>query len=304
VFLQLGNKKALVRLPNIFTDDYHAVDTRVVRDYEIVNNDFLAELAAELAEATGWTFEGCGTLRHNELSFIQLRMDDNYLAGAREYERHTVRFMYGDDKAASSGFAGINYTRIECMNTFMVAISENGILRVRHDIDPATRWKLINAQAAEVVNTLKEQNRMLDLFYYRAVDTSMVQEFIERTFPLPQKPNAVEEMEQAQELQASGRAAGIDLAALFARGQRAQQRFNSEIDLIRRRRNELEEAYARHNARYLDSSYTLYALFQAITYITNHGKSYRGDAMTGILFGGKRAQDIKRGYEVLVEMLG
>jgi hypothetical protein len=304
VFLPFGNKQALARLPNVFTDQWHFVDTRIVRDYEIINNDFLIELAKELAQETGWTFEGCGTLRRNELSFIQLRIGEEYLAGGRMDERHTIRFMYGDDKSQNSGFAGINYTRIQCMNTFMVAVNEDSILRVSHRDDPETRWRLVNAQAVEVVKAVEEQNKMLDLFYFHPVSSADVVTFIEQVFPLPGKPRAVVEMEQAQELVARGLGDGIDISALILRGERAQQRHTTESALLVRRRNEFEAAYAKHNARYIDSAHTLYALFQALTWMTNHGENYRGDAKTGILFGGKRAQDIDRGYDVLVEMLG
>jgi hypothetical protein len=189
------------------------------------------------------------------------------------------------------------------MNTFLAAISENSILRVSHRDDPHTRWKLINAQAIEVIEVLKEQNRMLDLFYYKPVSAWDTQEFLESTFPLPPKPSIVLELEQIGELEASGLAEGIDVSTLIVRGERAKQRHATDMDLVLRRRNEVEAAYANHNARYTDSAQTLYALFQALTYVTNHGTTYRGDALTGILFGGKRAQDINRGYDVLLEML-
>lgn len=305
-FVPFGNKQALTRLPNVFTDQYHVLDTRVVRDYEVVNNEFYMQLAKELGEATGWTFEGCGTLRHNEITFIQLRIQQEYLAGGRQNERHTIRFMYGDDKSQGSGFAGLNYTRIQCMNTFMVAIGEGSILRVSHRDDPHTIWKLLNAQAMEVLEAVTEQNRMLDLFFFRPVSSAEVAAFVENTFPMPVKPRAVYEMEQAQELVGGGLADGVDISGLILRGERALQRHSSEVALIARRRNELETAYDNYNRNSYnaDSANTLYALFQALTWMTNHGDTYRGEAMTGILFNGKRAQDIKRGYDFLVEMLG
>lgn len=302
-FIPFGNKKALTRLPNAFSSQYHVVDTRVVRDYEVINNDFLVELAVELAEATGWTFEGCGTLRHNEISFIQLRLTEDYRAAGRSDERHTVRFLYGDDKSGNSGFAGLNYTRVQCMNTFLVAILENSIMKVSHRDDPELRWKLLNAQAAEVIKALEEQNKMLDLFYFSPVDQVMVQEFIERTYPLPSKPSIVSEMEQAEELVSQGLAADINLGRLYAKGELALRRHRSEVDLILRRRNALEDAYTGHNENYPDSAHTLYALFQALTYITNHSDTYRGDVMTGLLFNGKRGQDVNKGYAVLLDML-
>lgn len=304
MFVPFGNKQALTRLPNVFSDGYHVVDTRVVRDYEVVNNDFLAELAVELAAQTGWTFEGCGTLRHNELSFIQLRLPQDYYAGGRDYERHDIRFLYGDDKRGGSGFAGINYTRVQCMNTFFAAISENSILRVSHRDDPHTRWKLINAQAAEVLRVLQVQNEMLDVFYFKPVSPDDVQWFLEQTFPLPPKPGIAIEAEQILDLQMNGELdEGIDVSTILARGEQAKRRHANDTDLILRRRHEVEAAYAKHNARYPDSAQTLYALFNALTYTANHGQTYRGDAQTGILFGGKRAQDINAGYDVLSELL-
>lgn len=302
-FVPFGDKQALTRLPNLLTSQYGILDTRVVRDYEIVNNDFLIELAVELAEQTGWTFEGCGTLQRNRLSFIQLRLDQDYYAAGREYERHAIRFLYGDDKGGGSGFVGLNYKRVQCQNTWKAAIAENTIMTVSHRDAPEVRWKLLNAQAIEVVKAVEEQNIMLDLFYFRPVDDNMVGEFVERTFPLPSKPSIVTELEQAEELVKNGIAADIDLAPLYVRGERAKQRHASEVALTLRRRNAVEVAFKNHNENYPDSANTLYALFQALTYVANHSDTYRGDAVSSILFGGKRGQDIDRGYAILVEML-
>jgi hypothetical protein len=303
-FIPFGDKKALTRVPNAFSSVYHVVDSRVVRDYEAINNDFMMELAAELARITGWTFEGCGTLRHNEISFIQLRLTHDYHVGNREYERHSVRFLYGDDKAAGSGFAGLNYTRVQCMNTFFCAIGENGILKVDHRDNPQARWKLINAGAAEVIKGFEEQNKMLDLFYFMPMDTLLFQQFVEETYPMPKPSRAMTEAEQARELLDRGQADGIDLSVIFTRGERASQRYHNDTALILRRRNMLEAAYAKHNARYPDSAETLYAALQALTYLANHTDAYRGDVMTGILFGGKRAQDIQKGFNSLKLMAG
>jgi hypothetical protein len=304
VFKRFGNKDALTRLPNAFTDGYHVVDSRTVRDYEIVSNEFLVARAKELAAITGWTFEGCGTLNHNEISFVQLRLNKDYHVADMPHERHEIRFLFGDDKAGNSGYAGLQYRRAQCMNTFMVAIMENGVLRVPHRNNPEAKWKLINAQAAEVIKEFEEQNAMLDVFYYAPMDENLWASFVEQTYPLPNKPSTMVEAEQAEELMTRGLAGGIDLSGLLIRGERAAQRYASQTALILRRRIAMQEAYDNHNREFKDSAHTVYAAFQALTYITNHGDSYRGDAITGILFDGQRAKDIKRGFNILLDFLG
>ena len=110
--------------------------------------------------------------------------------------------------------------------------------------------------------------------------------------------------EEARDMLADGGANGYDLSKILDRGDAATRAYNNELVLVERRREAVDDAFDMHNYRYPDSADTLYAAFQGLTYPANHGDVYRGDALAGLLFGGKRAQDVKRGYGVLVEMLG
>ena len=104
VFVPFGKKKGMVRLPNSWDNTYHILDNRVVRDYEIVNNEFLVNVAKRISNETGWTFEGAGTLKSGEISFIQLRLTEDLLVAGRSYERHQAKFLIGDDKRGGAGF--------------------------------------------------------------------------------------------------------------------------------------------------------------------------------------------------------
>ena len=155
-----GKKKGLVREKHFRAPEFHIVTNRMVKDYQVINNDFLIQLAEDLAKRTGWTFEGCGTLRHNELSFVQLRLGDVNISGKR-HERHIARFLYSDDKgSSSSGNGGLCYTRVECDNTHRAAIREEGMFKIPHVDDPQAMWRFVNAKAIAAVDAFHEQNAM------------------------------------------------------------------------------------------------------------------------------------------------
>jgi len=303
MFLPFGDKKGLARRP--FSRDQHwrILDNRTVRDYEVIDNEFLMGLAADLAMSTGWLFEGCGTLRHNEVSFIQLRVNRDIDVAGLSYERHTVRFFYGDDKALGSGFGGLTGTRIQCMNTFRMAISDENTITIPHREDPKARWEFINAQHISAINALEEQEVMLNKFFVTSLGRKAFQEFVEATYPVPAIRKSMVEAEQARDMLASGDTNGYDLQKVIDRGIRAEQAYNSEVALAERRRETLEQAYEMHNRRSTDSAETYYAAFQGLTWTANHSNVYRGDALASLLFNGVRGQDVKRGYETLVSMI-
>ena len=302
-FMRFGNKDGLVRLPNRFADDYHCIDTRTVRDYEIVSNEFLMDLAKDLAHRTGWTIEGLGTLRHNEITFIQLRLDRDYCVADLPRERHRVRLLYGDDKAYGSGFTGLEYTRVECLNTFMFAISESGIAKISHRDSPEARWKLINAESIAIVKAFTNQNLILDQMFRHSLTDPEFEEWLALTFPEPKASTAMLEAKKARKLIDDDKTNGYDLSEILERGAQSSKRYMSEIALIEKRRAAVRDAYFNRYSNEVWHS-TYYAALQALTYVANHSDVYRGNAEIGVRFGGKRSQDIKKGYDVLLDWLG
>jgi len=302
-FVPFGDKKGLVREPNAFSQNAHVLDSRgAVKDYVVINNDFLIQMATELAERTGWQFEGCGTLQHNEVSFVQLRINTTIDVGGREYERHVIRLFYADNKRIGSGFGGLQMTRVQCMNTFRAAVSEDNIIKIEHVDDPEARWKLLNAHFARAIAAIEEQKLMLDSFFVTPITNTEFKEFVELTFPLPQPSKAMIEAKSARALISVGDIASQDFSKIFEREKRAIQVYRNERALAGRRREATQKAFEYHNRHFRESASTFYAAMQGLTYPPNHGNVYRGTPLAGILFGGQRGKDIKRGYKTLVSL--
>ena len=298
VFKPFGNKFGLARLPNERTDEWHILDNRLVRDYEALTNDFLMELASDLAERTGWEFEGCGTLRHNEISFIQLRVPGKFDVAGLEYERHVVRIFYADDKAGGAAYIGLTLTRIQCDNTFRAAISGESVLTVEHRDNPEARMTFINEQAVAVADSLKDHAALLNAFFGQSMSDGQFDEFANAVYPQPKIKGAMLDAAEANRMLDDGQVS-LDLSVILKRGERANKEFLQEAARAQTRREELKAAYETHNLRFPDSKNTLYAALQALTWLANHSSVYRGNALAGLLFNGQRAKDVALGISFL-----
>lgn len=305
LFIPVEGKKVLVRLPNSWDNTFHTIGNRLVKDYQIVDNGFLCGLASKMAEVTGWKFEGAGTLSKGEMSFIQLRLNEDFNVAGRKYEAHKAMFMFGDDKRGGSGYGGLVFTRIQCWNTWRMAAGEDGVFKIPHRDDPHAQWEFVNARVEAAIAALKNQNAILDKFFVTALARRDFNQFLENAIPTPSVPKAIVEAEEARAMLEDGLVKGDKLAHILFRGDRAQNDYESKYALVERRREAVERAYDTFNAGPSESKETLYSAFNGLTWVANHGDTnvFRGNSTTGVLFNGARGQFVDKGYNVLKSML-
>jgi hypothetical protein len=305
MFVPIKGKSTLVRLPTPWDNTYHILGNRLVRDYEIVDNTFLCGLATQMADVTGWSFEGAGTLKRGEISFIQLRLTNNFYVGGKEHEAHRVKFLFGDDKRNGAGYGGLVLTRLQCWNTWRMAIAEDGIFKIPHRDDPHAQWNFVNARIEAAIGAAETQKQELDRFFVTSIQARQFQAFVEGTFPTPEVPKAIAQAEEARALIEENPESGDDLAHMLFRGNRAQEDYENKYALAERRREALERGFAQHNIDSPDSANTLYAAFNGLTHVANYAPSnvFRGKPAKGLLFNGTRGQFVDRGYNLLKELL-
>jgi hypothetical protein len=303
VFVPVKDKSVLVRLPTSWDDTYHVLGNRLVKDYEIVDNTFLCNLATQMADVTGWSFEGAGTLKKGEISFVQLRLTNDFYVAGKKHEAHRVKFLFGDDKRQGSGYGGLVFTRVQCWNTWRMATSEGDVFKIPHRDDPHAQWMFVNARVEAAINAAETQHKELNKFFVTPIGHHEFREFVETTFPTPSVPKAIAHAEEARDLISNDTTGGHDLAHILFRGDRAQNDYEKQYALVERRRQAVQTAYNVHNLHYADSAGTLYAALQGLTETANHGSVFRGKPAQGLLFGGTRGQFITKGYKVLQELL-
>lgn len=304
-FVPLSGRSFLVRQPTSWDPEIHVLESRIVRDYEIIPSRFLADLALDIAAKTGWTFEGAGSLSAGEAVWIQLRLTDDFIVGGQKYERHSTKLVYADDKRSGSGYIGLAGTRIQCDNTFRWAVNESGVIKVPHVASPKERMKLAHAGIEFVVSEQAGMKAMLDKFYTTAIGKAAFRNFVEELYPTPSTPRVVVEAMQAEDRVNQGLLQRGEVINILERAEAAQKAYENNFALAERRREGTERAYDNHNRRFPDSAETLFAAHQAGTYLPNHAGSdyFLGDALAGILFGGVRGQVIDRCNSLLVEMV-
>jgi hypothetical protein len=90
--------------------------------------------------------------------------------------------------------------------------------------------------------------------------------------------------EEALVMAQSGQTNGFDLSNVIAAGERSREAYEKRLDLARRRREHMENAYVNHNGNFPDSRNTYYAATQALTHTTSHGP-FRDASERGAMFG-------------------
>lgn len=302
----LPDSYVLVRdpVPWVEGDDYYALNRVVTNKYQLVQGYDIADMAKKVALATGWQFKGAASLKSGEIVFAQLELDRDFRVGGLKHERHKTMFFWGDDKRSGSGFGGEVHTRMQCWNTWMAALSENGVFTIPHDGDPLAMWSLVNARVVEAYQTQEEEEEWLNRFFVKNMGYKLFQEFIEEVYPKPDVPQSVQDGIEAEVLLQSGADNGFgeQLKRLIEKGRKATDRHQQAVVLVERRQEHMDKGWHRHNDNFKESKETFYAGLQALTNTTTRGP-FRGQAGYRNVFGIGEQFNTK-GMQVLKEMYG
>lgn len=155
----------------------------VGENYEPIQNEDIADILDPIAE--DWPLETIGGLRHGQKIFVVL--DSGTYKVGPENEEIDGYFLVTDDKAGNQSLRALyTPTRVVCMNTLQIALSEADMtINIQHTSDAQDELEFY----AQVMKNMQEgqeaAHEAMDELARADVQVGDVQEVLDHTYPEP-----------------------------------------------------------------------------------------------------------------------
>lgn len=283
-FFAIPDRYAIMREPIDHSDwKYFAT---CGKNYELLQNQDIAQLSDIITEVSGWQLETMGVLEDGKTFFVV------YAVGETEIKGEQVKnylFFYDRRDGTSELLISATSVRVVCWNTAQLALKNlKTSIGLRHSrgLLQETGWRMnLLKDALQSGDNLVNALRKLGDIPFTSAD---MQEFVIDLFPYPKMPRSAD-------------LRGSSDATLNLRGTRAMQQFETKKNQADRARTLVTGNFNRLNDEFTAIANTGWAGFNAVTQYVTHqmgANSAENRAINSIF---KDGDDIRtKAYELIV----
>lgn len=268
--------------------------------YDVIQNVDIARVLDPIAR--NWTLEGLGVLKGGRIVFVELRLDP-FDVGGHEREKCRVYLLVANDHTKGSLIFGQSLTRVVCNNTFNAALANNKELDfIPHTSNPQAEMEFRSRVVEITIKHRKAMQETLNALFVRPVSKKEVATVIEAAFPNPKKSRNLKVAEEFTDMQ--GEQDDV-VVGFFNKAEDQRRLYELQTERIKELRLETGMELARFNDEQPYAGNTAYALFNAVTAVTNHSSSFSGGADKNMvsLFFGQKAEMNRRAWEAVTELV-
>lgn len=269
----------ILRPPTTFDPEWRRL--RIVGDrYEAIQNVELARILQPLADS-GWPTVGWAVLKQGQIFFIQLKVDE-WTVGGQDEELHKSYLLVSNDHTQGNAWYGNVSTRVVCANTHAQAIGE-GIEAIPHNASTSLELDYRSKIQQAILRAQANEREALNAFFKTKIDNAQLEAGLKEIFPDPVPSRKMK-------LLAQGEAVGVKEHDFVAVASGDYEVFNQKVERAGDLRNATRLAFGQFNEQHSYAGNTAYALFQAVTNVTNHSSLFTGSAeknLVSLHFGNK-----------------
>lgn len=274
-----------VIIPPMPWNDHQPESIRVIGNrYEVLQNNRIANLFEPLQQY--YPLEGMGVLKNGRIVFIELRMEP-FDVGGHPNEKHENYLLFSNDHTKKSAFFGETTVRVVCNNTYTIALAGD-LTTIPHSTDVMAEMDFRATVMTNVIEARFNNKAILDHLFTTHIDSDIIREVVEATFPEPKLPRAKRVYDSADAMGLNHGQPAITNMAQQANTR--MERWQKTLDRQQSLRLDIVDAYNRFNDEQPYAGGTAYALWQATTEVVNHSQKFTGAAdknMISLLFGQK-----------------
>lgn len=230
----------------------------VGKNYTPIQNEDIASILDPIAE--DWPLETIGGLRHGQKIFVVL--DSGTYKVGPEDEEVDGYFLVTDDKAGNQSLR-VSYTptRVVCMNTLQIALSEADMtINVRHTSGVENELEFYSQVMKNMQEGRKAAHEAMGEMTREGITTGEVQQVLDHTYP---EPNMNDKARIGRQIRQSVGDSG------YSKEQKkialdALQRWENRRDRQKELRDIGFEAYQAFNDRHPKQAETAWAIYNAV----------------------------------------
>jgi len=278
----VGSRFMLMREPTDWDRDWRHLRT-VANRYTPVQNEELIKLVESLNK--DWPLETMGVVKDGQIVFFELALDP-YDVGGNANETIAPFYLLGNDHTQGSAFQGLTGVRVVCFNTWQMATGGDTILRIPHNSDVQLELDFRVALINFAIKARKNQQQALNKMFSRKLQKGELNGVVEKVFPYPLEGRATKML-----VDVPIDAVGEVFDNVRDKATKEYAIYQSNRQLADNRRGAVAEAYVQFGDEQPYAGDTAYALFNAITQVTNHSNLFTGDAaknQVSLYFGQKK----------------
>lgn len=277
---------------------------REISRYQVVQNSDIAKAADSLIEADigdeDMRLMGVGAVgRDGEIIFVQLAMPDFFVGGI-EQERHNSHLLIGDNRKMGSTFYIETETRVECYNTWSMAIS--GVEPIPHSSHPRQWIDFYTKLYLAAMEHREKEINTLNAMFRKNISSDQVNSAIGNMVPLPKKTRKMKALDQVDRV-----ASRDEFEDLVEEATEDEEKFEYNMQKAEDKRQAIADKMVEYQDTHNYGS-NLYWLWGAVSEIVNHSDDfyYNGDSVRvnrSIIFNGSRGRELREAWETCVDLI-
>jgi phage/plasmid-like protein (TIGR03299 family) len=291
-----NGRYGILREPTKWSNNWERL--RVVGNrYEVIQNEDLARVLEPLNKE--WPVEGMGVLKDGKIIFVELKLEPFDVRGL-ETERHDTFLLVANDHAQGSAKWGLTTVRVVCWNTYSMAEGDKRVINIPHTGEVESELAFRSALMQKTVERRKSTQETLDQLFVTKVTKRQTANVIEAAFPDPKPTRALRLSDMARGEDGDGDIFDY----IIQRGESARETQEKQMERIVGLRVETGDALNKFNDEYPYAARTAYAVWNAVTAVTNHSPSFTGSAEKNLVsnFFGQKAQMMDRAWDECVKL--